>query len=346
MRSFGSDNHAGVHPDVLAALVAANADHVIAYGEDPYTARALELFRAHFGPDTETFLVGTGSAANVLSLQAVLRPYESVVCAATAHINTDECGAPEHFMGVKLIDIGTGDGKLTPELIEARAYGWGNEHHTQPKAVSITQTTEVGTCYSAAEIAAIADWVHARDMLLHVDGARIANAAATLGVGLAAAVAGADVLSFGGTKNGLLGGEAVVFLRPGLAGGFKYLRKQAMQLTSKMRFVGAQFAALLSDDLWLRNASHANAMARRLADGVRGLPGIAITQPVQANAVFATVPAAAVPGLQAAYPFYLWEADSSEARWMTSYDTTEADVDGFVAAIRAAVSGVGAGLPG
>jgi threonine aldolase len=341
MRSFGSDNHAGVHPDVLAAIVTANADHHIAYGDDPYTARALELFRSHFGPDSQAFLVGTGSAANVLSLQSVLRPYESVVCAGTAHINTDECGAPEHHLGVKLIDIPTEDGKLTPELIEAWAYGWGEEHHTQPKAVSITQTTEVGTCYSIDELAAIADWVHARDMVLHVDGARIANAAATLGVGLAAAVAGADVLSFGGTKNGLLGGEAVVFPRPDLAGGFKYLRKQAMQLTSKMRFVGAQFAALLSDDLWLRNASHANAMARRLADGVRDLPGITITQAVQANAVFARVPAEAVPGLQAAYPFYVWKPATSEVRWMTSYDTTEADVDGFLAAIRAAPALVG-----
>jgi threonine aldolase len=341
MRSFGSDNHAGVHPDVLAAVVAANAGHHVAYGDDPHTRAALDLFRDHFGPDSEAFLVGTGSAANVLSLQAVLRPYESVVCASSAHINTDECGAPEHYIGCKLLDVRTPDGKLTVAGIEDAAWGWGDEHHTQPRVVSITQTTEVGTCYSAAELAAIADWVHAHDMVLHVDGARIANAAATLGVGLRDATAGVDVLSFGGTKNGLLGGEAVVFLRPGLSGGFRFLRKQAMQLTSKMRFVGAQFAALLSDDLWLRNAAHANAMAQRLAAGVRDVPALTITQAVQANAVFATVPADAVPGLQAAYPFYVWDAARSEVRWMTSYDTTEADVDGFVAAIRAALVPVG-----
>jgi threonine aldolase len=342
MRSFGSDNHAGVHPDVLAAIVAANAGDHVAYGDDPYTAAAEELFRQHFGPQAEAFLVFNGTAANVLGLQALLRPYQAVICSASAHTNTDECGAPERFLGSKLIDVPTPDAKLTVEAIDAAAGGWGDEHHVQPRAVSITQSTELGTRYSLDEVAAIADWAHARDMVLHVDGARLANAAAGLGVDLAAASTGCgvDVLSFGGTKNGLLGAEAVVFLRRGLSADFRYLRKQSMQLASKMRYAAAQFTALLTDDLWLRNASHANRMAQRLAAAVAGVDGILVTQPVQANAVFAIVPPPAVPALQAEYPFYVWDPRTSEVRWMTSFDTAETDVDAFAAAIGRVVGGL------
>ena len=339
VRSFGSDNHAGIHPEVLAAIAAANSGDVQSYGDDPYTAAAEDLFRRHFGAQSEAFLVFTGSAANVLALQSVLRPYQSVICATGAHINTDECGAPERFLGSKLVDVPTPDGKLTVEAIDAVAAGWDDQHHVQPRVVSITQTTELGTRYAAAEVAAIADWAHARGMVLHVDGARLANAAAGLGVGLAALSTdcGVDVLSFGGTKNGLLGAEAVVFLRPGLSDGFKFLRKQAMQLASKMRYAAAQFSALLSDDLWLRNAAQANRMAQRLATAVGDVAGVRITQPVEANAVFAIVPPAAVPVLQAEYAFYVWDERTSEVRWMTSFATTESDVDGFAAAIRRVV---------
>jgi threonine aldolase len=340
MRSFGSDNHAGVHPDVLAAIVEANAGDHVAYGDDPLTAAAEELFRVHFGAQARAYLVFNGTGANVLSLQAVTRPYQAVICSASAHISTDECGAPERFLGSKLIGIPTPDAKLTVEAIDAVAGGWGDQHHVQPRVVSITQTTELGTRYELDELAAIADWVHAHDMVLHVDGARLANAAAGLGVDLAAATAGVDILSFGGTKNGGLGAEAVVVLRPELAPDFKFLRKQAMQLASKMRYAAAQFSALLTDDLWRRNADHANRMAQRLAAAVEDVDGVRVTQQVQANAVFAIVPPAAVPLLQAEYPFYVWDERTSEVRWMTSFDTSEADVDGFAAAIHRVVSGL------
>jgi threonine aldolase len=338
MHSFASDNYAPVHPEVLAAIEAVNAGHQRPYGYDPVTAEAEELFRTHFGPDAEVYFVATGTAANVLSLQAVLAPYQAVICAESAHINTDECGAPERYLGCKLIDLPTPDGKLTVDLLDgvgARA----DEHQVQPAAVSITQSTELGTRYSPAEVRALADWVHARGMLLHIDGARLANAAAALGIGLgeASADCGADVLSFGGTKNGLMGGEAVVFLRPGLGSHFRYFRKQAMQLVSKMRYVAAQYRALLTDDLWRRNAEHANRMAARLAAGVAGVEGVRITQPVEANAVFAVVPAEAVPVLQEVSQFYVWDERTSEVRWMTSFDTSEKDVDAFAQAVRQVV---------
>jgi threonine aldolase len=335
MRSFASDNYAGVHPAVLAAIAEANVGHHRSYGYDPVTAEVEELFRAHFGPHTESYFVVNGTAANVLSLQPALRSYQAVICAESAHINTDECGAPERYLGCKLIDLPTPDGKLTVDLLDAGVSGRADEHQVQPAAVSITQSTELGSRYSLAEVRALADWAHARGMVLHVDGARLANAAAGLGVGLGEATAGCgvDVVSFGGTKNGLMGGEAVVFLRPDLADHFRYLRKQAMQLVAKMRFVAAQFRALLTDDLWRRNAEHANRMAARLAAGVGGVPGLLITQPVEANAVFAVVPAEAVPVLQEVAPFYVWDERTSEVRWMTSFDTTEQDVDAFVRAV-------------
>lgn len=339
-RGFASDNYAGVHPEILDAIAAANTGHAPAYGADAFTARATERFREHFGADVEVFLTFSGTGSNVTALQSLLRPYEHVICAESAHINTDECGAPERFLGSKLVDVPALEGKLTPELVEAAAVGWGDQHHVQPRVVSISQSTELGTVYTVAEIEALARWAHARDMYLHMDGARLANAAASLGVGLreTSGGAGVDVLSFGGTKNGMLGGEAVVFFRPELGGSFPYIRKQAMQLASKMRFTAAQFEALLADDLWLRSAAHANEMASRLEAAVRPLPGVEITRPVQANVVFAILDPDATAALQRDYAFYVWDEATHEVRWMTSFDTTPEDIDAFAATIRALCS--------
>ena len=333
--SFGSDNHAGIHPAVLEAIGAANTGHVAAYGNDPWTQRLEQRFRELLG-DVAAFPVFNGTGANVTGLSALLRPHQAVICAETAHVNTDECGAPERFTGAKLIDVATTDGKLTPALVERRLVGIGDEHRVQPRAVSITQATELGTVYSLQELAGLASFCHANGLLLHVDGARIATAAASLGCDLRALTAGAgvDVLSFGGTKNGLMGGEAVVFLDPGMARDFLYIRKQSMQLNSKMRFVSAQLLALLDDDLWLRSARHANAMARRLADGVAGVPGVEVVHPVESNAVFARLPAAAIVPLQERYPFYVWDEAEHVVRWMCSWDTREADVDAFAGSVR------------
>lgn len=338
-RGLASDNYAGVHPDVLAAVAEVNVGHAVSYGDDDVTARAADLFRAHLGAHAEAAVVFNGTGANVVGLQLLLKPWESVVCAASAHIGVDECGAPERFLGAKLVDLPAPDGKLTPELVLGALTGIGDEHRTQPRVVSITQSTELGTVYTPDEIAALADLAHARGMYLHLDGARIANAAASLGVPLAATTSacGVDVMSFGGTKNGILGGEAVVVMRPELVEPLRYVRKQAMQLASKMRFVAAQFVALLDGDLWLRNAAHANAMAARLHDAVAGVPGVAVTRPRQANAVFATLPADAVAPLQAVSRFYEWDEHTHEVRWMCSWDTTEQDVDDFAAAVRTLV---------
>lgn len=335
VRSFASDNNAGVHPEILAAIAAANDGHVRAYGDDPWTARAVEAFRAHFGPATEVFFVFNGTGANVLGIQALVRPHEAVICADLAHINVDECGAPERFTGCKLLGVPAPDGKLTPAAVAGRLRGIGDQHHVQPRVVSISQSSEYGTVYTPAEIRALADFAHAHRLLLHMDGARISNAAAALDLPLRAVTAdvGVDVLSFGGTKNGLLGGEAVVFFDPAHAGRFRFIRKQGMQLSSKMRFVAAQFEALVGTDLWLRSARHANAMARRLGEGLRRIPGVTVTQPVDANAVFAILPPGSIPALQAQAYFYVWDDTRDEVRLMASFDTTEDDVDRFLAAV-------------
>ena len=334
-RGFGSDNHAGVHPEVMAAIQAANEGHVHAYGYDPYTEQAVAKFREHFGNQVEVFFAFNGTATNVLSVAAVCRPFEAVICAQRSHLNTDECGGPEKFAGCKLLDLPTEDGKLTVELIEAHVRGRGDEHQVRPKMISITQSTEVGTVYRPEEIRALADFAHGRGMRLHMDGARLSNAAASLGVELReiSGDAGVDVLSFGGTKIGLLMGEAVVFFDPVLAEDFLFVRKQGMQLASKMRFIAAQFSALLTDDLWLRSARHANAMARRLAERVRGIPGVEIVQKVEGNAVFAALPREFILQLQEEYFFYVWDEEKGHVRWMPSFDTTEEDVDGFAATI-------------
>jgi threonine aldolase len=335
VKGFASDNYAGAHPEVLAALAAANDEHAVSYGADPWTARAQELLREHFGEQASSYLVFNGSAANVLAFRALCRPWESVICAAGAHVNVDEGGAPERIAGVKLHALPTIDGKLTPEHVASQLRRIGDEHAVQPRVVSVTQSTELGTRYSAYELHALAHFAHERGLLLHVDGARLANAAAGLEAPLRAITtdAGVDVVSFGGTKNGLLLGEAVVFLAPGLDEGFAYLRKQTLQLASKGRFLAAQFVALLEDDLWLRSATHANAMAERLAAAVLGVPGVRITQPVQANGVFAILPPAATARLQRDWRFYEWDAVTGEVRWMCSWDTTPEEVDAFAAAI-------------
>ncbi len=337
LRSFASDNYAGAHPEVIAAIVGANGGHQIAYGEDVYTARLQEVMREHFGAQAETFPVFNGTGANVTALTSVLPRWGAVIATSTAHIHTDENAAPERVSGLKLLTIPTPDGKLTPELIATEAWGWGDEHRAQPLAVSITQTTELGTLYTVDEVRAIADYAHERGMVLHMDGARVSNAAAALGVGFREFTtdAGVDILSFGGTKNGLLYGEAIVVLNPAVSEGLVFLRKLNMQLASKMRFVSAQLIALLSDDLWLRSASHANAMAARLRGALEAadLPGLGFSQATQANAVFATLPTGVAERLRENYRFYDWDAAAGEVRWMTAFDTTEDDIDRFVAAV-------------
>ena len=339
-RHFASDNYAGVHPEVLAALAEANGGHEKAYGYDAYTARLQEVLSGHFGADARAYPVLNGTGANVLSLQALLPRWGAVVCAETAHINTDENGAPERVGGLKLLTVPTPDGKLTPELVDRQAWGWGDEHRAQPGVVSITQTTELGTAYSVPEIRALADHAHGLGMTLHLDGARIANAAAYLDAPLRALTtdAGVDVLSLGGTKNGVMFGEAVVVLRPDVAPGLDYLRKLDMQLASKMRFVSAQLLALFEGDLWLRSAQHANAMAARLRAGVEGIDGVRVTQPTQSNAVFAALAPEAADRLRESFQFYDWI--QGEVRWMCAFDTAPADVDAFVAALAAAVTTV------
>ncbi|MFC4051714.1 threonine aldolase family protein [Actinomadura syzygii] len=336
-RGFASDNQASVHPDVLAALAAVNDGHQPAYGDDAVTARLREVVRQHFGPRAEVFPVFNGTGANVVSLQAMSERWSSVVCPESAHVNTDECGASEKIAGLKLVTVPTPDGKLTPELVAEYATGFGNIQRREPAVVSITQSTELGTVYTPEETAAVAVAAHERGLAVHMDGARIANAAASLGVPLRALTtdAGVDVLSFGGTKNGLLLGEAIVVLNPDAVRGLVYLRKSSMQLASKMRYVSAQLVALLDGNLWLRNATHANAMAARLEAAARAVPGVRITQAVQANTVFAIVPKDAADRLRKRFPFYTWDERTGEVRWVCSFDTTAADVDAFAAALAA-----------
>lgn len=335
-RGFASDNYASAHPEVLAALALANEGHQVAYGEDEYTEHLQQLMRRHFGGHAQTFPVFNGTGANVVALQSVTDRWGAVIAADTAHIHVDECGAPERVGGLKLLLVPTEDGKLTPELIDREAFGWDDEHRAMPQVVSITQNTELGTVYTPAEVRAICEHAHERGMYVHLDGARIANAAASLDVPMRTFtnVAGVDILSFGGTKNGAVFGEAVVVLNPDAARAMKHLRKLSMQLASKMRFVSVQLEALLAGDLWLRNARHANAMAARLASGVREIPGVEILHAVQANAVFARLPRDVSERLQKRYRFYFWDESAGDVRWMCSFDTTEEDVDGFLAALR------------
>jgi len=333
--AFASDNWAGVHPDVMHSLQEANVGHAPAYGGDGYTAKAKQLFKSHFGPKSEVFFVFAGTGANILALDSITQPFESILAAESAHIINDECGAIEKITGSRIVSITTPDGKLTPELVMPRLKGFGVEHHAQPRVISISQATEYGTVYSPAEIKVLADIAHANRMLLHVDGARICNAAAALNCDFRTLIsdAGVDVLSFGGTKNGMMFGDAVVFLTPSLAENAKYLRKQDGQLASKHRFIAAQFIAMLEGDLWLRCAEHANTMAKRLEETIKGAPHVAITQPVQSNVLFAKLSKEHIESLHKEFTFYDWNEMTHEVRWMTSFDTTSEAVDRFAAGI-------------
>ncbi|NOU18003.1 MAG: low specificity L-threonine aldolase [Bacteroidales bacterium] len=330
-RGFASDNNSGVHPNILNAIIDANNGHAIAYGDDPYTAQATSKFKQIFGNNIDVFFVFIGSAANVLGLKAVTEQYNAIICSDTAHINVDECGAPERFTGCKLLTVSTPDGKLTVDLIKKHMHGFGFQHHAQPKVISISQTTELGTLYKPHEIKVIADYAHENGLLLHMDGARLANAAVALDLDFRKFTndVGVDILSFGGTKNGMMYGEAVIFFNTEFSKDFMYTRKQSLQLASKMRYIAAQFNAYLSNNQWHETASHSNRMAQILANKVKDISGVTITQKVEANGVFAIIPRKVIQALQNEYFFYEWDEDKSEVRWMTSWDTTEEDITNF-----------------
>ena len=342
-RGFASDNHSGAHPEVLEAIARANVDHAGSYGEDAWTQRFDDLIRDLFGPEALGFPVFNGTAANVLAIDAVTRPHDAVICVAGEHIDVDECGAPERWAGVKLLKAEPDHGKLVPDAMRAWEARRGDVHHNQPRLVSVAESTEVGTVYSVEELRTLADEAHGMGMLMHVDGARLSNAAAALGVPLGTLAVGveADVVSLGATKIGGLVGDAVVFLDPGLARNFGLIRKQGMQLASKMRFLSAQFEALFgAGELWRRNAESANAMAARLAAGVEGIDGVELVHPVDANGVFAKLPRPVIDGLLADlpgdHPFYVWDEDENVVRWMCSWDTKPEDVDELIAAVESA----------
>jgi threonine aldolase len=340
-RNFASDNNAGVHPEVLQAIAGANQGHVVAYGDDPYTRSSLAKFEEHFGAGIDVFLTFNGTGANVLGLQALNRPYHAVLCSDYAHIYSDECGAPEKHTGCKLIPLPHQDGKITLDAVRHAHHGIGDQHHVQARVISITQSTEMGTVYTPEEVQALARFAHQHDMFLHMDGARIANAAASLGQTLRQVTrdVGVDVLSFGGTKNGIMGGEAVVFFNREFSSDFLYLRKQGMQLASKMRFIAAQFEALLTNDLWRRSAEHANRMARLLEAELRRIPQVNVVWKVEANGVFAQIPRHALEKIKERYFFYMWIEEECIVRWMCSFDTTEEDVKEFAQVVAEAVKG-------
>ncbi|MDX9848070.1 MAG: low specificity L-threonine aldolase [Tenuifilaceae bacterium] len=336
-RGFASDNNSGVHPRILEAMANVNLGHTIAYGDDPYTEEAVKLFRQEFGQHVEVFFVFIGSAANVLGIKAATQPHNAIICPETAHINVDECGAPERFTGCKMLTVSTPNGKLTVDLVNKHMHGFGFQHHAQPKVISISQPTELGTLYTPQEIKDLADYAHQHNMYLHMDGARIANAAVSLGLDYKAFTTnvGVDILSFGGTKNGMMYGEAIVFFRPELANEFMYTRKQGLQLASKMRYISAQFSAYLTDNQWKITAQHANRMAKLLASELASVSQVSITQSVDVNGVFAIIPRDIIEKLQSEYFFYVWDEERSEVRWMTSWDTTEEDIVGFVKTLKA-----------
>lgn len=340
LRGFASDNNSGISPEVLKKINKVNSGHAVGYGDDKYTKSALELLRENFGKNSIPFLVSSGTAANVLGITASIRPFHSVLCAESSHIYVDECGAVERFAGCKLIPVQTSDGKLKPEMLKKHMVGFNFEHHSQPGIISISQVSEMGTVYTINEIKELADFAHNKGLLLHMDGARLSNAAVSLQLGFKdiTSDAGVDILSFGGTKNGLMAAESVIFFRKELAEEFKYIRKQGMQLSSKMRFIAAQFIAFFEGGLWRRNAQNANYMAQKLYLGVKDIPGIKITQKVEANGIFAIIPKSAISKLQKEFFFYTWNEETGEVRWMTSFDTTEDDIRQFVKRIKEILS--------
>ena len=339
-RGFASDNNSGVHPAVMEELISVNHGHVVGYGGDPFTEKAHALLRKELGSEAEIFFVFTGTAANVLGLAGATRSWNSVLTASTAHIEGDECGAPEKFAGCKVLTVDTPDGKIRPEMLKRHMHGFDFEHHSQPGVISISQTTEMGTVYTVDEIKTLAGYAHSYGMLLHMDGARLANAAVSLGLPFRAFTtdAGVDILSFGGTKNGMMYGEAVCFLRPGITTGFKFLRKQGMQLASKMRFIAAQYIAYLTGELWKECAAHSNAMAGELEKRLREIKGVTITQKVESNGVFIIMPPDVAEKIRKEYFFYPWNEQLSEYRLMTSWDTTSDDVEQFSDRLRVMMS--------
>lgn len=334
-KSFASDNYSGAHPSILKAVSDANVGHAKSYGYDEITKRADEKFSEHFGDGIEVYYVFNGTAANVIGLAGITPSHSSIICTDVGHINVDECAAPQRFIGCRILTIPTADGKMTVDGIKKHVKRIGDHHYAQAKVVSLTQSTEYGTVYTVEEIKEIVDFAHENNLYFHMDGARLANAAASLNVSLKELTAdlNVDVLSFGGTKNGIMFGDAIVFFKKEYAKDFMYIRKQGMQLASKMRYISAQFEALLSNDLWLKNARHANKMAKLLESKLRNIPKVKITQKVEANAVFAIIPKEHVAELQSKYQFTIWEENTSEARLMTSFDTTEEDVEGFTKVI-------------
>lgn len=336
IRGFGSDNFSGVLPEVFNALKEAAYGHQPSYGEDSYTEKAIQDFKKIFGENTEVFFVYNGTGANIVSLSAFARPYNAIICAETAHINVDECGAIQKQAGCKLLTVPTFDGKLNIGLVQNHMHGFGEQHHSQPNLISLTQCTELGTVYTPAELKEICDFAHAHGMYVHMGGARLSNAVAWLECDPRDITvnAGIDVLSFGGTKNGMMFGEAVVFFNTSVSRDVKYIRKQAMQLHSKSRFIAAQFSAVLKDGLWLKTAAHANRMAQKLAKEAALIPGVKITQEVQGNEVFAIIPRQRIEALQQECFFYVWDENASEVRWVCSFDTTENDIIEFVNLLR------------
>lgn len=339
-KGFASDNNSGVHLAIFKAMEKANTGHVVGYGDDPFTQKAIDIFKEKFGAETEVFFVFNGTGANVLGLSTVTQSFNSIICAETAHIQEDECGAPEKLTGCKLLPVEPKNGKLTPEAVQQHLKGFDFEHHSQPRVISISQVTEMGTIYHPKEIIALADLAHKNNMLLHMDGARIANAAVALNMDFKEFTkdCGVDILSFGGTKNGMMMGEAVLFFDPNLTTLTKYIRKQSMQLYSKMRFVGAQFLAYFENDLWKETATHSNKMAKLLEAEVAKIPQLKLTQKVEANGVFAIVPPEIIKPLQERFFFYMWNESVSEVRWMCSFDTTEEDIFEFVQLIKELVA--------
>jgi len=338
-RSFGSDNHSGIHPHILESIKQASSNFAPAYGDDAYTQEVERLFKTEFGPNACVFFVFNGTGANVLCLKALTQPYHSIICADSSHIQLDECGAPERFTGCKLIDIPTPDGKLTPEMVKTELYGFGDQHHAQPKVISISQSTEFGTIYTPQEITVLAELAHQHNLYLHVDGSRLANAAAFSGVSFKGLITdtGVDALSFGGTKNGMLLGEAVIFLRPELAENFRFIRKQAMQLFSKSRFIAAQYIAYFHEELWKQTATHANMMAAYMASRLKEISQVSITHKVESNAIFATLPRNLCDKLLEKHLFYIWDEDICQVRLMCSFSTTKEDIDIFISDLKSLI---------
>jgi threonine aldolase len=332
LKSFASDNYAGVHENIMNALIETNKNHSPAYGNDSETEKAINTLKLHFGINSDIYFVFNGTGANVTALATITPSYGSVLCAETSHIYVDECGAPEKFIGCKLVTIPTPHGKLTTESIRTHIHGLGDQHHSQPRIIAITQSTELGTVYTPTETKELSTFAHAHNMLLFMDGARLSNAAASLNCSLADITCdvGVDVLTYGGTKNGMMYGEVVVFFNKELSKNYKYVRKQGMQLSSKMRFIAVQFQALFANDLWKKNAAHANRMAQLLADELKKIPHVKLTHPVEANGVFAIIEKSLVTELQKKYSFYIWNEETYEIRLMTSFDTTQEDITNFI----------------